>query len=166
MGDATKVEMGVCNITYNAVDLGYTKGGVKISYSCDTVEKTVDQEDAPIGEIVTKQKFEVKVPLAEWDLAKLDTLLPTSTYTTGTGKSKLVISGAAGDDLTTTAQELIITPVGGGENDKIHVHHAVARPNLEFAFEKDNVRVYEITFVALKGEDGFVTFGDPTASAT
>ena len=63
MGEASNVMMGVCSLTFGGVDLGYTSGGVKVSYSADTVEKNVDQEDAPIDEVVTKQSFEVVVPL-------------------------------------------------------------------------------------------------------
>jgi len=168
MGTAANVKLGTCSVTFNNVDLGYTKGGVSVSYSTESVEKTVDQEDAPIGEIITKQSFEVKVPMAEYDLQKFETLLPDATLTIDNldpNKMKLELGGGAGTDLLALAAELVIAPLGGGANDQIVVHHAVPIPNIEFSFEKDNVRVFEVTFKALKGQNGFVTFGDPTASA-
>jgi hypothetical protein len=167
MGTATNVKIGVCNITFGGEDLGYTKGGVTVTYSTDSITKEVDQEDVPLGEIITKQSFEVKVPMAEYDLEKLANLIPNSVLvkdaTTPT-KMKLEITGAAGADLFDTAKELVITPVGGDANDVITLHHAIAVPSFEFRFEKENIRVFEITFKALKGTNGFVTLGDKTAT--
>ncbi len=169
MSDATKVEMGVCSVTFDSVDLGYTAGGVKCSYSAETKEIEVDQEDAPIGERVTKQSFEVVIPLAEYDLERLASLLPGATYVEDSvddTKFKLTLSGSAGIDLLDMAKELVITPADStNDSDKITLFYAVPTPNLEFAFEKENVRVYEITFKAMKGTNGFVLFGDATASA-
>lgn len=168
MGTAENVKLGVCNVAFGGIDLGYTKGGVSVSYSTESVEKTVDQEDAPIGEIITKQSFEVKVPMAEYDLQKLVNLLPDATLTIDSldsTKMKLGLGGSSGTDLLTMAKELILSPVGGNVNDTITLHHAVPVANFEFAFEKDNVRVFEITFKALKGTNGFVTLGDVTATA-
>lgn len=164
MGTASNVKIGVCNVSFDGVDLGYTKGGVTVSYSAETTEITVDQEDVPIDEIVMKQKFEVKVPMAEYDLTKLDKLLPGTTLVTDGTKKKLVFDGSAGTSLKDMAKQLVLTPVGGTNNDKITVFYAVPVPNLEFKFEKDNVRIFEITFKALKGVNGFVAFGDTTVT--
>lgn len=164
MADATKVQMGVCNVSFGGSDLGYTSGGVSVAYSTESAEKTVDQEDVPVGEIITKQTFEVKVPLAEYDLDRFSLLLPNATMVTDGTKKKLVLSGAAGTDLFDLADELILTPVSGTANDAITLHHAVPVPNLEFTYSKDNVMVYTVTFKALKGANGFVTFGDTTAT--
>lgn len=165
-GDATKVQMGVCNVTFNAQDLGYTKGGVKVKYSAESTPKEVDQLDTPIDEIITKQTFEVTVPMAEADLTRLATLLPGATLITDGQKLRLDLSGAAGTSLAAMGAELIITPVGGAANDKITLHKAVPTPNLEFAFEKENVRVYEVTFKAIPDGGDWVTFGDVTATTT
>lgn len=163
MGNAANVKMGVCNVSFGGSDLGYTKGYVKVNYTIETTEKTVDQEDAPIDEILTSQKFEVKVPLAEQDLARLKDLLPGSTLVTDGTKKKLTLSGAAGTSLIALAKELVVAPVGGDANDAVTLHHAVPVPSIDFAYEKDNVRVFEVTFKAMKGTNGFVTFGDKTA---
>ena len=163
MGDSDNVKMGACNVTFGAADLGYTKGGVKVSYATESAEITVDQEDAPIGEVLTKQTFTVTVPMAEYDLAKLEDILPgAALYEDGTMK-KLILSGAAGQDLLAMAKALTVIPVGGTANDGIYVPHAVPQAKIEFAFEKENVRVYEVTFKAMKGSGGFVVFGDMAA---
>lgn len=164
MGTPANVKLGVCNVTFKTTALGYTKGGVKVSYSAETIEKTVDQEDAPVGEVVNKQSFEVKVPMAEYDLDKMKELFPGASLVTDGTKKKLVLSGASGTDLSTLAGVLLLEPVGAAnDNENITLHHAVPKSNIEFAFEKDNVRVYEVTFRAMKGVNGWVTLGDTTA---
>lgn len=163
MGTAANVKLGVCSVSFGGVDLGYTKGGVKVSYSAESMEKTVDQEDAPIGEIITKQNFEVKVPLAEYDLDKFVSLLPNATlYTDGT-KKKLKLSGVAGTDLLSFVDDLVLTPMGADANEKLTLLYAAPKTQMDFAYEKENVRVFEVTFRALKGALGWVQFGDPSA---
>ena len=164
MGEKDNVMMGVCNVSFNSSDLGYTSGGVSVDYSAETVEKKVDQEDAPIDELVTSQAMEVTVPMAERDLSRLGDLLPGATYVVDENDAtavKLVLTGAAGTTLASLAAPLILTPQGStDENDKLTLYHAVPTPKVSFAYEKDNIRVYEVTFKALVGDDGWVVFGD------
>ena len=68
MADPTKVEMGVCNVEWDSSDLGYTKGFVKVNFTAESLESYVDQSDAPLSEVITKQNFEVIVPLKARDL--------------------------------------------------------------------------------------------------
>lgn len=167
MGTAANVKMGICDVVFDSVNLGYTKGGVKVSYSTDTTEKTVDNLDTPISEVISKQKFEIKVPLAEYSLANFAKIFPGATLitdpTTAT-KKNLILSGDAGVDLAATARVLTITPVGGTANDAITVFSAGPKPNIEFAYEKENVRVYEVTFAAFKNNGSWVAMGDITAA--
>lgn len=165
MGDSAKVRMGACTVSFNGEDLGYTKGNVSVSYSTESQPKEVDQEDTPVDEIITKQTFEAKVPLAEYDLDRFAALLPGATVTKDGEKVRMDLSGSAGGSLVEKAAELKIHPIGGGANDAVTLHHAVPVPNLEYAYERDGQRVFEITFKALKGTKGFVTFGDTTVVA-
>jgi hypothetical protein len=163
-GVAQDVKMGVCTVEFDTADLGYTSGGVKISYKAETKEKTVDQEDAPVDVIVIGQSIEVTVPLAEQNLSRLADLLPGATYTLDATKKKMVLSGAAGSSLLTLAKELVVKPVGGTANDWVTIHHAVPQPSMEFSYDKDKQRIYEVVFKGVKGTNGFVTFGDETAA--
>lgn len=169
MGTEANTRMGVCNVTFKGVDLGYTKGYVKVDYTTETVQKEVDQEDAPIGELITKQALNVVVPMAEFDLDVLVTLLPGATVVTDSvdpTKKKMVLSGASGADLQSMAGELVLTPVGAtDDNDNLTLHHAGPVPAFNFSYEKENMRVFEVTFKAYVGENGWVTFGDTTATA-
>lgn len=164
MGNSASVKMGICDVTFDGINLGYTKGGVKVSYSTDTVEKTVDNLDAPISEVITKQKFEVKVPLAEYDLGIFAKVIPGSSLVSDSTKKNLVITGNTGVDLLSYAKKLSLLPVGGTENDRLTIFTAGPKPNIEFAYEKENVRVYEVTFVAYRGNGSWVALGDITAA--
>jgi PKD repeat protein len=170
MADALKVKLGSCSVFFDNADLGYTVGGVKVSYTVDTFEKSVDQEDSPIDELVTKQNFEVTVPMAEYNLAKLVQFIPGAVLlgdnATNPGKMKLIITGEAGKSLKDLAGRLVIKPKGGTVNDWITVYAAVPKPNIEFAFEKENTRVYNVVFRALKLPNAYVSFGDTSLVST
>jgi hypothetical protein len=165
MADSAKVMVGVANVEFDSVDLGYTKGFVKVNFSADTTETEVDQSDAALDETITKQNFEVVVPMAEYDLSKFEDIFPGAVYTVDGTKKKLVMSGLSGGSLSAMAKKLIIKPVGKTANEWLTLPHAVPRPSRSFAYEKENVRVYEVTFRALKGVNGYVIWGDETATS-
>ena len=61
----TNVKVGVCKVSYNGTDLGYTKGGVALDVETETFKVTVDQfGSTPIGEYVNGRSVTVKCPLA------------------------------------------------------------------------------------------------------
>ncbi|MFP5214191.1 MAG: PKD domain-containing protein [Acidobacteriota bacterium] len=165
MADINKVNMGACEISFDKVNLGYTKGGVKVTYSMETYEKTVDQETLPVDEIVTSQTFEVTVPIAEYNLPKLVKFFPGATLMgNNNGNSptrfKMVLASTYGESLRDLARELVIKPIDGTPNDWITVYSAMPKPNFDFSYEQEGVRVYSVTFKALPAGEHFVTFGD------
>lgn len=150
MGTPANVKMGVCNVTYDSVDLGYTSGGVSCAYTADTTEIEVDQEAFPIKEVVTKQSFEVTVPMAEHDLTKLSKVFPDCTLTpAGDGTTAtLALDGGVTNITPSVDKALVLTPVDGDNEEVITIGNASVAPSFDFAFEKDNARVYEVTFKA------------------
>ncbi len=162
------VKMGVCNVTFDSVDMGYTKGFVKVRYSCETQEKTVDQSDTPLGVVTKKQVFEVEVPMAEYNFAILSKVFPGATLITDATlatKQRIELSGAS-VDLTALGKALILTPVGGDANDVIEVFKAVPQPAFDFTYDADNVRVFNIKFLAVPDASTpskWVHLGDATA---
>lgn len=166
--NAKLVKMGVCDASFDGADLGYTHGGVSVSFSTESTQIVCDQEDVPIAEKLNKMQFEAKIPMAEYDLARFEKILPGSQLivdATDPNKKKLVITGESGTNLLDMAGELILTPAGGDANDVITLHTAIPVPSMEFAYEKENQRVFEVTFKAMKGEGGFVTMGDVSATS-
>jgi hypothetical protein len=165
MGTPANVKIGVCGVTFDGTDLGYTSGGVSVSYSADTSEVTVDQEAFPIKEIVTAQSFEVTVPMAEYDLSKLVNVFPDATLVS-TGDTDVLELGGSVTELTSgTDVPLVLTPTDGGPTEVITITNAVAMPSVDFTFEKDNARVFEVTFKAMAPNSGdvWVKFGTGAA---
>jgi hypothetical protein len=73
------VKLGVCNVLFDGVDLGFTKGGVEVEVATSTHEITVDQlGETPIDEIVTGRTVQATVPLAETTLDNLVAVMPGS----------------------------------------------------------------------------------------
>jgi hypothetical protein len=164
MANAELVTMGVCNVEFGGNDLGYTKGNVKATYSMETIEKTVDQKDTPIDEVITKQVFEVTVPLAEKNLEIFANLFPGATLTAGggedAGEHRLELSGAAGASLSDLGDSLVIKPIGGDEHDWLTFHNALPIPSIEASYDKENVQIFEVKFKAVpNATDDWVTFG-------
>lgn len=80
MSDIKNVKLGVCKVTFDGVDLGYTKGGVEVSVKTDTHKVNVDQfGKTPINEYVMGREVTVKVPLAETTLDNLVKTMPGAT---------------------------------------------------------------------------------------
>jgi hypothetical protein len=73
------VKLGVCNVLFDGIDLGFTKGGVEVEVATSTHEITVDQMgETPIGEIITGRTVQATVPLAETTLENLVAIMPGS----------------------------------------------------------------------------------------
>lgn len=95
--DTKNVKLGVCQVFFDNVDLGYTQGGVEVSVTTDTRKVEIDQfGKTPINEAIQGRQVSVKVPLAETTLRNLVKIMPGAT---------LVTDGVqAGNALTFTVQ--------------------------------------------------------------
>src|SRR5512133_1322978 len=77
------VKLGVCNVTFNAVDLGLTKGGVEVEVTTETHKVMVDQfGNVPINEYIIAREVKIRVPMAETTLENLVKIMPGATLTT------------------------------------------------------------------------------------
>lgn len=99
------VKLGPCKITYDGVDLGYTKGGVEVTVETSTYQVTVDQfGEAPIDEYVTGRTVTVNAPLAETTKKNLERIMPGASVTgkgatRATGSIKVTANPTDGDTL-------------------------------------------------------------------
>lgn len=84
MASSTKnVKLGVCQVFFDNVDLGYTQGGVEVSVSTETYKSEVDQfGKTPINEFIQGRQVSVKAPLAETTLRNLVKIMPGATLVT------------------------------------------------------------------------------------
>lgn len=73
------IKLGVCNVFFDGVDLGLTKGGVEVSVSTETYEVTVDQYGAtPVDELIRGRSVMARVPLVETTLENMTRIMPGS----------------------------------------------------------------------------------------
>jgi hypothetical protein len=77
------VKLGVCQVIFDGVDLGYTQGGVEVTVKTDTHKVNVDQfGKTTINEYILGREVMAKVPLAETTLENLVAIMPGATMTT------------------------------------------------------------------------------------
>lgn len=150
MGNLTNVKIGVCSATYKGVDLGHTKGGVKVSYKPEYEDIIVDQYGKSVTDkVLTKEVWEIKVPLAETQVANIAKSIPTST----TAGNVTKFGSQAGARLSTGAGELLLHPtaVTGTAEDWVF-YKAVISGDIEYTYAVDEERVAEVVFTALIDE--------------
>lgn len=144
--DTANVKVGVCTLTFDGNDLGYTKGGSQVSVTTDTYTVTVDQfGNTPIKDVITGRTVTVTTPLAETTLEQMANIMPGATLITGAGGSKVEVVDAVGTDLLAVAKELVLHPQSLPANDASEdfvVPNAATAGAVDFAYELDSERVF------------------------
>lgn len=147
------VKLGPCKVTFGAVDLGLTKGGVEVTLTTNKHEVTVDQFGSTIiNDLITGRTGSVKVPMAETDLAKLLIVFPGAvlvTDATTPTKKKLNIPTGVGLSLIDVAQKLVLHPTANAAENKADdftVPICAPAGSATFSFQVENERVYAIDF--------------------
>lgn len=168
MSEITNVKLGVCNVTFNDVALGHTKGGVTVSYEPTYHDVAVDAYgETVVDKRLLGERLSATVPLAEATLANLQVAIPEGT----TSGSKLTIGSSVGDSLADEAKELVLHPVENASDnldDDVVFHTAVVASTVELPYQNDGERIIEVEFVALldesKSDGNYLGFiGDSTS---
>ena len=83
MASSTKnVKLGVCQVFFDGVDLGYTQGGVEVSVTTETHKVNVDQfGKTTINEYIMGREVKAKAPLAETTLENMVAVMPGASLT-------------------------------------------------------------------------------------
>lgn len=152
MASIDNVKLGVCNVTFNDVALGHTKGGVTVSYEPTYHDVSVDAYgETVVDKRLLGERLVATVPLAEATLANLQVAIPEGT----TSGSKLTIGSSVGDSLADEAKELVLHPVENASDnldDDVVFHKAVVSSTIELPYQNDGERIIEVEFVALLDE--------------
>lgn len=123
------VKLGVCSVTFDGVDLGYTQGGVEVTVATETKKVMVDQfGNSEIDEVIMGRTCHAKVPLAETTLQNLVRIMPGAT---------LVATGATQATATVTFSTAV--PV---TTDKVTVN------GVDFTFKTSPLTVNDIAIPA------------------
>ncbi|MCE5270817.1 hypothetical protein LLH00_05985 [bacterium] len=144
-------EYGPCQVTFKGVDLGFTKGGVKVDYATNWKDIEVDQSPLLVDNKVQSERIVVTVPMAEAALSKLADLFPTGTKTVDGQKIKVEFGGKQVSF--DAAGELVLTPCADGAgtlsddaNEKITVYKAFPRPQFSKTYSLDDIKVVPVEF--------------------
>lgn len=148
--DTRNVKLGVCLVTFDGTDLGYTKGGVEVAVSTETHKVEVDQfGKTAINESIMGRACSVKVPLAETTVENLVATMPGSTLITDALKKRVDVVMAVGTDLLTLARPLILHPQDQAvtaRNDDFVLLLAGTGGGLQFAYKLEEERIFNVEF--------------------
>lgn len=169
--DIKNVKLGVCKVTYDGQDLGYTKGGVEVSVKTETHKVMVDQfGKTPINEYIMGREVSVKCPLAETTLDNLVKIMPGATLITdGVDPTKKVVNvpTGIGSNLLDIAKVLVLHPIGKADADKsddFTVFKAATAGALQFSYKLEDERVFSCEFNGYPDAQGkLFAVGDTTA---
>lgn len=153
MADITNVQVGACDVTFNSVNLGHTKGGVEVSYEPEYHEVAVDlYGNTPVDKYLTGERFTAKVPLAEYTLPNLGVVIPQGGYA-GAGNARRTIGAKAGKKGTSVTAQLVLHPSNEGtRRHDIVFHKAFVDSVVTLPHKIDEEKVMEVTFIALLDE--------------
>jgi hypothetical protein len=167
--DITNVELGVCDVTFNSVALGHTKGGVEVTYEPEYHDVTVDKYgNTVIEKYLIGEKLTIKVPLAEYTLANLKVAMPQGSAA-GAADARLTLGASAGQVASSDAHELVLHPSSEGtRRHDLVIHKAYVSSTITLNHAVDEEKIIEVTFEALldesKSDGNYLGYiGDSTA---
>lgn len=178
LSNIQNINIGPCQVKFGAagaeVDLGYTQGGVKVSFSSEEKEIEVDQVLDPVDTVIIKRVVTVEAPFAEYTLDTVKLALPGSEEVidgTDPTKKKLLIksTGESMVSMLTYAKSLILHPSNLESSDASEdftFPNAAPNGNIEVSYDKENPKIITVVFRCFPDEDGVTAiFGDKTAVA-
>jgi hypothetical protein len=128
---------------------GYTDDGVEFIYSPTFKDINVDEEMAPVKKLLTAEKLEINIKMAETTLLNLQKAIAGSSLTEGAGVSTLYLGSAA------ALQEWVLgfvgpAPVGGGNSTRVILCWRVMPiAAVTFKYQRKDKVVYAVKFEAL-----------------
>lgn len=156
MANIANVRIGDCDVFFNSVHLGHTKGGVEFTFEREFEDLTVDKYGSmPVDIALTGQNLLIKAYLAEITNDVMNVAIPEGGYALGTLDDKLGLGTDAGYLLKSDAKPLRLHPRNKSASDyseDINVWLAVSVEKIETSFKVDEQRVIEVTFRALVDE--------------
>lgn len=153
------VPIGPAIAKFGATDpaiFNITKGGIVLTLETEVHDSTVDQfGNTPVKSVILGRNAQVVVPMAEYDLQKLSTVMPDSDFYEDGDKVKLVVKANSGFDLLALADQLVIEPTdeNATPNDYVTIPLAGPMADIEATYDSENERIYNVTFKAYVDPD-------------
>lgn len=154
MADATKIQLGVCDVTYKGVNLGHTIGGVTVTYTPDYHETSVDAYGSGVVEkFLVGERLKAKVNLAEFTIANLQNAINQGVLQ---GDDAVSVGSKAGKRASANAGLLLLHPVNSPANDTrqfdVSIYKAVVTNELAIEHKNDGEKVLPVEFDGLIDE--------------
>lgn len=147
--DVTNIDIGIVDVYVDGTVIGHTKEGATVTIERDTVDLTVDDYgDTPVDVYERSLRIMIKTVIAEPTLANLKKALPSTTIDGAT----LEVGSSAGTLYSATAVKLWLHKHDnaiGVVTDDLVVYKAVPIDTVEMSFSNEDMRTFEITWIAL-----------------
>jgi len=149
------VKLGVCRITFDGNDLGYTKGGVEVEVTTDTHKVSIDQfGESVVNEYIIKRDIKVKAPLAETTLDNLNVIMPGSSLVVDgidPTKRRADVRNGIGKNLKNTARQLVLHPVEvkdlNDDSEDLVIPICATAGAMNFSYKHDEERIFDTEFM-------------------
>lgn len=137
--------LGECEITYNSVDIGLSKGGCEL-HIIDSIHKTVVDKygSSPVKAFEVGVNVEVTVNLVEHDWDILEQVF-RSTGTKATSPDRITFGSEVGEEVAGAALRLHPRNETGGDYD-IVIYAAVPENDSVVPFSIEGERIYPVKF--------------------
>lgn len=143
------LKIGVCDIYYNGIDMGATKGGVTLEYGQSYTPMTVDQfGETPVDFSLLGEELSAILRLAELQLETMKMAMPMATeQTNGT----LTLGKNAGERLDARASVLRLHPqvMGADKSEDIVIYRAVSMEPISLEYKIDEQQIFETKMTGL-----------------
>lgn len=154
MADATKIQLGICDVTYKGVNLGHTIGGVTVTYTPDFHETSVDAYGSSVVEkFLVGERLKAKVNLAEFTIANLQTAINQGTLQ---GDDAVSVGSKSGKRASANAGLLLLHPINSPASDSrqfdVSLYKAVVTNELAIEHKNDGEKVLPVEFEGLIDE--------------
>lgn len=151
--NATNIQLGVCSVVRNGVNLGHTIGGVTITYTPTFKRTNVDQTGESTAKIfLVGEEFKAEFSLAEFTLQNIQAAIAQGT---AVGDDSTSIGSYAGKNATLTAAEWKFHPIANAStnyNDDITIFKGVSTGELKIEHNNEGEKVLPLTVEAVVDE--------------
>jgi hypothetical protein len=154
MADASKVQMGTCDVSVSGIDIGHTAGGVEVTYEPEYADVVVDKYgNTVVDKKLIGEKMTVKVPFAEYTIANLNKAIAESTLA-GSGNARLTIGSKSGKSLLAKSAQIVIHPQDAGASRAYDIVLYKASPVSEITLQHklDEQKTIMVEFQAFVDE--------------
>ena len=170
MSNTRNVKLGVCKVSLNGQDLGYTKGGVDVTVKTNTHKVEIDQfGQTPINEYIMGRDVTVKVPLAETTIDNMVAIMPGAQLVTNgvaaTGTVTVTTNPTAGMNIVLNGLTVTFETLPTGVPYQVAVVAGVTEYQVEIGTAATNTAANIAAFINWAAVNGVGELGNVSASA-